>query len=142
MPDDPQRKAVKVGVKQGGGPPPGYQWNVEIYERAYVEAIGFLDEDQYEHLARQVRELVRQDDPTHSQTVDVRPIEDFYELRDKGGILKQLNVRIFYFVHKPSRTLVIPGTIKKENNGPTPVGDKITMRRRKRLYIETYYSES
>jgi hypothetical protein len=136
MADQPRDKAVKVGVKQGGGPPPGYQWNVDILEQAYSEAMGFLNDDQYCHMAAQVRELARQEDPTHSETVDVRPIETFYEVRDKGGILTNLNVRVFYFVHKPSRRIVVLGAIKKENDGPTPTGDRLTMRRRKRLYLE------
>ena len=136
MADPHRRKAIKVGVKERGGPPPGYLWNVEVLNRAFDEAMAFLDADQYDHLARQVRELARQDDPTHSQAIDVRPIEDFHEIRDKGGILRDLNARVFYFAHKPTRTIVILGAIKKENNGPTPAGDKIRMRRRKRLYLE------
>lgn len=141
MADQPQRKAIKVGVQEGGGPPPGYRWNVEVLDQAFSEAMAFLNGDQYDHLARQVRELARHDDPTHSQTIDVRPIEDFHELRDKGGILKRINARVFYLTHKPSRTIVILGAIKKENDGPTPAGDRIRMRRRKRLYLETYHPE-
>ncbi len=136
--DKPRDKAVKVGVKQGGGPPPGYQWNVDRLEQAFSEAMGFLNEDQYCHMAAQVRELARQEDPTHRETVDVRPIESFHELRDKGGILGKLNVRVFFFVHKPSRLIVVLGAIKKENDGPIPTGDKLTMRRRRRLYLERF----
>ena len=54
----------------------------------------------------------------------------------------KLNVRVFFFVHKPSRTIVVLGTIKKEKDGPTSVGDKITMRRRKRLYLEKFRSRT
>jgi hypothetical protein len=86
--------------------------------------------------------LARQDDLTHGDTIDIRPVEDFFEIRDKGGILRKLNVRVFYFVYKPTRTMVILGTIKKENDGPTAVGDKFTMRRRRRLYLEKYHSNS
>lgn len=136
MADESQRKPVKIGVKEGGGPPPGYQWNVEILEQAFAEAMGFLNADQYSHLASQFRELAGQDEPSQSQTVDVRPIEDFYELRDKGGILRRMNTRIFFFIHKKMRTIIILGAIKKENDGATPTGDKITMRRRKRLYLQ------
>ena len=50
MADDPGRKNVKVGVKEGGGPPPGYQWSVEILDQAYEEAMGFLNPDQYDHI--------------------------------------------------------------------------------------------
>lgn len=138
-PEDSSQKPVKTGVKVGGGPPPGYQWNADILDRAFDEAMGFLNEDQYDHVADEVRGLARQEDPTHSEAIDVRPIEDFYEIRDKGGLLGKINVRVFFFVHKPSRTLVVLGAIKKENNGPTPTGSKLTMRRRKRLFLEKYH---
>lgn len=138
MSEQPGQRPTKVDVREGGGPPPGYQWNVDLFDQAHDEAMGFLSGDQYDHMADQIRELARQPDPTHSQTIDVRPIQDFFEVRDKGGILKKLNVRVFFFVHKPSRTIVILGAIKKENNGPTPVGDKSTMHRRMRLYLENY----
>ncbi len=104
--------------------------------------MSILNKDQYNHMAEQVRELARQDDPSHSVTIDVRPIEEFFEIRDKGGILHNINVRVFYFIYKKKRNIVILGTIKKENNGPTPVGDRITMRRRMRLYLEAYPPDS
>lgn len=44
---------VKVGVRQGGGPPPGYRWTVLIPDLAYTEAMKFLSDDQYQHLAMQ-----------------------------------------------------------------------------------------
>ncbi len=68
--------------------------------------------------------------------------EDYFEIRDKGGILHKINVRLFFFVHKPTRHIVVLGAIKKENNGPTPIGDRLTMRRRRRLYLEEYHPES
>lgn len=140
MAEQPIRKPVKVGVKQGGGPPPGYRWNVQIVDQAYNEARNFLDSEQYEHMADQVRELAQQDDPTHSGTVDVRPIEDFFEIRDKGGVLGKKNVRVFFFVYKLKRRIVVLGAIKKENDGHTPIGDKRRMLRRMRLYLEQFGS--
>ena len=142
MADEPAHKSVKTGVKAGSGRPPGYLWNVDVLNRSFDEAKSFLDDDQYDHLAEQVRELARQDDPTHSEIVDVKPIEDFYEISDKGGVLKKLSVRVFFCVHKESRTIVVLGTMKKENNGPTPQAEKITMRRRRRHYLENYHPDS
>ncbi|HEV3166323.1 MAG TPA: hypothetical protein VGZ22_20020 [Isosphaeraceae bacterium] len=142
MARQPRRKAVKIGVKVGGGVPPGFLWNVEILNQAFDETMAFANEDQYAHLACQVRDLAMEEDPTHSNFLDVRSIEDFYELREKGGILQKLNVRVFYFPDKESRTIVILGSIKKENNGPTPTGDRLTMRRRKRLYLEAKRSRT
>jgi hypothetical protein len=138
----PERKTIKVGVKEGGGEPPGYKWNVEILDQAFEEAMGFLNEDQYSHMANQMRELASQDDPTHSDTIDVRSVEEFHEIRDKGGLLRNLNVRVFYMIHKAARAIVVLGAIKKENNGPTPTGDRIRMRRRRRLYLESRQSDS
>ena len=135
------RKPIKVGVKVGGGPDPGYEWNVDILDNAHDEAREFLDEDQYYHMALQVKDLALQEDPTHSVTVDIRPIEDFYEIRDKGGILRRMNVRVFYVVHKPSRTICVLGAIKKENDGPTPIVDKVNMRRRMRYYLSTCHPD-
>jgi phage-related protein len=135
--DKRPRRSVKIGVKERGGPPPGYLWNVALLGQAYDEAMSFLNEDQYSHLACQVRELAAQEEPTRCETVDVRPIEDFHEIRDKGGILGKINARIFFFNHKETRTIVILGAIKKENDGPTPIGDLRTMRRRKRIYLES-----
>jgi hypothetical protein len=125
---------LKTGVNRGSGPPPGYQWNVWILDRAFREASEFLNEAQYAHLAEQVKALARQSDPTHSDTISLDAIEDFHELRDWGGILYPLNVRIFFGVDKSLRAIVILGVIDKRNNGPTPQGDKIRMRGRWRRY--------
>jgi hypothetical protein len=128
-------KPPKTGVRIGGGPPPGYLWNVVILAQVHHEAMKFLDVDQYAHMAALVRELARQDDPTHVETVDVRPVEAFHEVRDKGGILGGLNVRVFYCLDRGSRRIVVLGAIKKENDGPTPLGDKVRMRGRMRAYF-------
>jgi hypothetical protein len=138
MDNDPKRKPVKIGVKAGGGPEPGYCWNVLILDRAFEEAMDLLDADQYAHLSQQVKELARQENPRTSETVDVRPIEDYFEIRDKGGILNRLNIRIFFFVREETQSIVILGTVNKQNNGHTPVAIRVTMRRRKRLYLEAY----
>ena len=134
----PSRKSIKIGVHLGGGPPPGYRWQVLVLDQAYDEANDFLSPDQYEHMARQIRDLAGEVDPSHSETVDVRAFADegFYEVRDKGGILTRINVRIFFLLDRDPPSIVVLGAIKKENNGPTPTGDRLTMRRRKRLYLD------
>ena len=128
------KKQIKIGVSEGGGPPPGFLWNVWILDLAFDEARDFLDDDKYRHIAFQFQELASENDPTHSATCDIRAIEDFYELRDWGGVLGGLNVRVFFGVDKMRRTIVIVGAIQKQNNGPTPLGDKIRVRRRWRKY--------
>lgn len=45
-----------------------------------------------------------------------------------------MNIRVFFGVDSASRALIVLGVIKKQNNGPTPLGDKVRMRRRWRNY--------
>jgi mRNA-degrading endonuclease RelE of RelBE toxin-antitoxin system len=134
-------RKLKVGVFRGDGPPPGYKWNVRIVDFVFDEAMKFLDEDQYEHLAKQFRELALQDDPSHSLTISIDAIEDFHELRDKGGVLHRLNVRVFYYIDSETRSIVVVGAISKQNNGPTPQTVKIRIRRRVRAYLQGEYGE-
>lgn len=99
----------------------------------------FLSAAQYEHIAQQVRELAREHDPSHSETQSVREVSDFLELRDKGGILGKKNVRVFFFLHQPTRELVILGAINKNSENQLPAGDRIRISRRRRKYLEGAY---
>ena len=104
-----------------------------------AEVLAFLNIDQYQHFVLQFKELARENDPGHSQTASVDAIEDFFELRDKGGILGKLNVRIFFHLDKARSAIVILGGIKKQNEGATPPGDKRRMARRRRKYLKGDY---
>jgi hypothetical protein len=130
---------LKVGVAQGGGPPPGYQWSVGILTFVFAEANSCLDAAGYKHLEMQVKDLAATAEPTRSVTVDVRAIEDFYEIRDHGVVFGKANIRLFFGLDPASRSLIILGVIKKQNNGPTPPGDKIRMRKRWRNYTAGAY---
>jgi hypothetical protein len=134
-------KSISIGVRQGAGPPPGYQWSVWILSSAIDEAMNFLTPVQYEHLAMQFKELASQEDPTHSVSVSVRSMtpESYHELRDKGGVLSSINARVFFGVDKGNRAIVVLGSINKKNEGPTPMGDVIRIRRRWRMYQNHEY---
>jgi len=132
-------KRLKVGVHAGGGPPPGFNWNVLIVDFVFDEAMKFLDEDKYSYLAEQFQELAGHSDPTHSITLSLEAMEDFYELRDKGGALGKLNVRVFYCIDKETQSIVVVGAIVKKNDGQTPKAVRIRMRRRVRAYFNGEY---
>jgi hypothetical protein len=132
-------KQLKVGVEEGAGPPPGYRWTVLILDIAYEEAMDFMNEDQYQHIAMQVKDLATEIDPSHSRTVSVDAIGDFHELRDKGIALGGMNVRVFFYLDKARSALVVLGAIKKQNDGPTPIGARKRMARRLRKYINGDY---
>lgn len=137
-----KKKEVKIGVRKGGGAPPGYLWTVKVLEVAYREATAFLTETEYQHMAMQVKMLATERTPSHSQFCSVDAVEDYHELREFGGPLGGKNVRIFFGLRtgQGANELVVLGAIIKQNNGPTPQGDKIRMRRRWRKYLAGDYS--
>lgn len=113
--------------------------NVGIIDFVFDEAVKLVGERGYDHLALQIKELALQDDPKHSDTIDVRPIEDFLALRDGGAPFGGANIRVFYGIDDERRSIIPLGVIKKQNNGHTPLGDKVRMRRRWRNYWRGEY---
>lgn len=133
-----ERKKLKTGVKTGGGPSPGYEWNIDLIDLVVKEGRDVLGEIGYDHMSHQFRELARNEDPRRSDIVDVRSLGDgadkIYEIRDKGTVFGGANVRVLFGVHPRRRTIVPLASFKKQNNGPTPKPDLIKARRRWRLY--------
>ena len=130
-----ERKQLKVGVRVGKGAPPGYLWSVGILELAHREALAILRNGQIQHLVSQVKELASQEEVSHSDTIDIRPInDDIFEIRDKGGILGGLNIRLFFGVDHARRCLIVLGVFKKQNNGRTPKADLVRNQRRWKQY--------
>lgn len=136
-------RQVKVGLNEGGGPPPGYSWSVLYLTIADAEARKILRrDDQYEHVKDQIRDLAAQEDPTHPLTLRVEKIEDFYELKEKGGPLGKTNLRVFFTIDKEKRIIVLLGHYKKEEEGKTPSPVVRTMARRRRKYLNGDYGDA
>jgi hypothetical protein len=129
------RKQLKVGVWEGGGPPPGYKYTVLYPDIAFDEAMKILTPDQYSHEAELFKDLAEHDDPTHSTTQRVEAVDEFWELKDKGGILGKINLRCFFYVDKTNSVLLVLGAIKKGNEDQPPKSVRIRMRRRLRKYL-------
>jgi len=73
-------------------------WQLAYIDAAERDARKFLNEDQYAHAVQLFDELSLESNPRCSTTQDVRPIDEFYELRDKGGILGRINLRVYFAV--------------------------------------------
>lgn len=127
-------KPLKTGLQAGAGPPPGYLWNVAYLTVARDEAMGFLNDEQYAHAVDLVRSLASEKDPTHPLTVKVEAVEDFFELKDKGGILGKINLRIYFTIVQPHKLVLVIAAIKKEAEGQTPTWLKIRVRNRLRKF--------
>lgn len=127
-------KPLKVGLQAGAGPLPGYLWSVHYLSIARDEAMEFLTDDQYAHVVGLIRALASEADPTHPSTVTVEAVEGFFELKDKGGILGKINLRVYFATSPNDKAIVILGAIKKEAEGPTPAWVRVRIRGRLRKF--------
>ena len=130
----PEKPEVKIGVNEGGGEPPGFIWSVWVLNSANSEIRKTFSAPAVEHLILQMEHLADEVSPSRSVTLSIDKIEEFYELRDKGGVLGNVNARIFFGIDHKEKAIVTIGGIKKQNNGKTPIGDVVRMRRRWRDY--------
>lgn len=128
---------MKVLKGMSGGRPQGQPstWELAYTDVSGKEAHKILTDDQYAHVVQQFEILAGEVNPRGSRIVDVRPIESFHELRDKGGILGKINLRVYYTVLDDKKKIVVLGCYKKEDEGATPVRIKARMRNRMRIVI-------
>lgn len=105
-------------------------WKLAYLDAAEKDARRFLTDDHYAHAVQLFDELALEVNPRCSETQDVRGIEDFFELRDKGGILGKINLRVYFAVLDDHHIIVVLGVYKKEEEGQTPVFIKDRIRRR------------
>lgn len=134
-------KPLKVGLRAGGKPPDEFVWSVLYLALARQAAMEFLSEAQYAHVVDAFRALARDVDPRRPTTERVEPVEEFFELKDKGGILGKINLRVFFAVVSESRTIVVLHAIKKEAEGQIPSYVKTLVKNRLRHYLAGDYGE-
>ena len=60
-------------------------------------------------------------------------ISKFYELRDKGGVLGKINVRVYFAIIGDKKIILTLSAYKKEDEGKTP--KHVIVRARNRLKI-------
>lgn len=106
-------------------------WELRYLEAAAGEARKILDDDHYRHVVEQFDVLACEPDPRRPATQDVKKIEDFFELREKGGRLRNINLRVYFSVEDEHNTIVVLCVYKKEDEGRAPV--RITKRVKVRL---------
>lgn len=117
-------------------------WTPAYLEQSATDARKFLNECQYEHAVQQVLSLCEEEDPSHPTLVDVDAVDEFHELRDKHGVLGNVNLRVFFWICKPHKLIVVLGAWNKNVEGKTPVRivKRIKWRKRhaERLVMEHY----
>jgi len=108
-------------------------WGLGYLDVAEKDARRYLNDDQYAHVVELFDQLACEQNPRLSDTQDIRPIDQFFELRDKGGILGKINLRVYFAVFDEEKLLVALGCRKKEEEHQVPAFVVVKMRNRFRV---------
>jgi hypothetical protein len=108
---------------------------VVVLSVAKAEGRDFLTEVQYLHIVDLIKQLVGFGAKQFKTALTIEKIQEFWELKDKGGVLRKLNVRV-YFAHVVERNeIVVLSTYKKEDDGKAPAHILVRLRNRLRAYL-------
>lgn len=129
------KATARTWQKKGQGDP-ALLWNIKFWPPAASET-GFLNCAQYWHVADQLKDLARCQEPTRCPTVDIAPIDEFWELKDKHGVLGKINLRVFLITDPDDRSIVVLGVHKKEDEGQLRTAIKTRILRRRRHYLDS-----
>ena len=94
-----------------------------------------LTEAQYWHAVGLAKRLSEFGNRQAMSDMDISPVEDMWELKDKGGILGKLNLRVFFAHVKARHEIVILGVEQKQQEGKTPRHVIIKMQNRLDSYL-------
>ena len=112
-------------------------WKLSHVAVSAKEAHRFLDQTQYAHAVDLCVQLAEERDPQRPLTLDVEGIEEFYELKDKGGVLGKINLRIYFVVFDDTKEIMVLGSWNKNVEGKVPPYIKTKMRARLRFVLWT-----
>jgi len=125
----------KVILTRRISPPPALAVDrIDCLQIAVAEAKGFLDGPRYEHAVDLVKRLRDFCDREKTSDLNLKAVENFFEISDKGGVLGKINLRIFFAYYSRWRTIVILGVWKKEVENQTPAYIKERMKNRMNWY--------
>ena len=79
-----------------------------------------LSDVQYDHMVEILRRLVDFGNKEEIGDLDIKPIRSFFELREKGGILGRINLRVYFGTFPEENKLVIAKVYKKDEEGAPP----------------------
>ncbi len=122
--------------KNAGVGDPATVWPVKYWPCVVAET-KFLTAQQYWHVAGQIDEIACEVEPCRCPTADIAKIKDFWELKDKGGPLGKINLRVFFFVNTDRHEIVVLGVHKKEDEDQLRNSVIIRIARRLRLYLQS-----
>lgn len=127
------QKQDVTGSKQGSVS--RYQ-TVAVLPIAAKEGWEILTPGQYLHAKDLIKQLVGFGVREFDSKLRIEQIGDFWELKDKGGTLGRINLRIYFRFAQESNEIVILKTYKKEDDGSAPPHIVIGLKNRFRQYLD------
>jgi hypothetical protein len=96
------------------------KWTVVVLEVARKEGHKILSDLQYDHVVEILKRLADFGNAEETADLDIEPISSFYELKEKGGPLGRINLRVYFGAIPERREIVIAKAYKKEEMGALP----------------------
>ena len=93
---------------------------VVILNAAKREGHKILRDFQYEYVRAIVKRLEGFGHEHELSDLRIEPIEDFWELKEKGGVLGKINLRIYFGTVPEDNEVVVAMAYKKEDDGRVP----------------------
>lgn len=110
--------------------------HVVVLPHAVREAKEILNNGQYFHVVEVVKRLVHFGDEVELWDLRIEAIDDFYELKLKGGMVGKVNLRVYFADLSSQNEIVVLKTYKKEVEDKTPRHVVITLEDRLSAYCE------
>ena len=101
-------------LNQGDG------WDIYVLKAAKNEGHKILNDTQYEHIVGVLKRLTAWENKQEIADLKIERIESFYELKDKGGVLGRLNLRVYFAALPENKDIIVLKTYKKEEDGACP----------------------
>lgn len=122
-----KQKTDKVGVRVK------YQ-KVVVPTIVRKESREFLEIGQYIHMTDLIKQLSGFGRREYESELRIEKFHEFWELKDKGGVLGRKNVRIYFSHEQDINEIVVLHAHKKEADGKPSPNMRFRLRNRLRLY--------
>ena len=93
-----------------------------------------LTPGQYQHVKDLLKQLVGFGRREYESNLTIAPFGEFWELKEKGGVLGRKNIRVYFRFDSEANEVVVLHTYKKEDDGQAPPHIMIRLKNRWNLY--------
>ncbi|MEW4455565.1 hypothetical protein AB1L30_23045 [Bremerella sp. JC817] len=94
--------------------------DIVVLAKAAKEGHDILSEGQYLHVKDLIKLLVDFGSQNYQANLRVEQFGEFWELKEKGGMLGKINLRVYFRFNEVSNEIVVLHTYKKEDDGAAP----------------------